>query len=107
MITLSEAYKIVKPHISNDFKIEACCEFEDYYAFPTKWRDRRHDYRAGGGPLGIQKSTGKLCLIGVDTSKLCYCSWDYETLKRISDDIGKATREYSEEELKALVSSRE
>lgn len=102
MVTLSEAYKMVKPHISNVFEIEACLEYEDYYVFPTRWRDGRPDYRAGGGSLGVQKSTGKLSCIAFCTENFCDWAWDYETGKMVSDDIGKPIKEYGIEEIKNM-----
>ncbi len=108
MTTLLEAYKLARPHIENDlFVISGCAENEAYFVFYRKTRDGTPYRPAGGGTVGVRKNDKKLCLIGFNMSKFCTGSWDFETGKIISDDIGKATREYSEAELNALVSSKE
>lgn len=94
------------PHIHDGLEIHECFEYEDYFVFPECDHNGK-PFASFNNVLGIKKSSGKLCLIGFDTSKLCYRSWDYETHKMISDNIGTATREYSESELKAIVSSNE
>ena len=106
MITLSSAYKIAYPHIHEGLEIHECFEYEDYFVFPECYRNGE-PFASFNNVLGVQKSSGTLCHIGFNTSKLCYCSWDFETLKLISDDIGEPTRKYSEEKLKAIVSSNQ
>ena len=106
MITLSSAYKMAYPHIHDGLEIHECFEYEDYFVFP-ECDQNGNPFASFNNVLGVQKSSGRLCHIGFDTSRLCYCSWDYETHKLISDDIGKLIREHSEEKLKAIVSSNQ
>ena len=99
MITLLDAYIKANQYICQGLIIDSCAEYKDYYAFQI--RNRKENYVLPG-LIGVRKSTDKLCHIIFLTSNFCYASWDYETGKPISDDIGELIKKYSEKELKAL-----
>ncbi len=102
MITLSEAYNLVKPHIFDNLEIDVCVEYEDYFSFPERELNGERITYIDGGIIGVQKSSGRLCHIGFNIEKFCDCAWDYETGNMVSDDIGKPIKEYDEKELKVL-----
>ena len=105
MITLAEAYKIAKPvaEKTNQYIIDSCYEYKDFYAFGRKDKTGKHIVTYGCGPIAVRKSDMKLCYIRMNTTTLKVVAIDYATTKMINEDIGGIIKKYDEMELMALI----
>ena len=105
MITLADAYKIAKPvaEKTNQYTIDSCYEYKDYYAFGRKDKTGKHIVPCGCGPIAVRKSDTKLCIIDLDMKSFTLIARDYTNYTIISNEVGIPIREYVENELMALV----